>query len=202
MDPQQRLLLEVAYESLENAGIPMEALAESDAACFVGGFTNDYQRIVTSESEATPQYTMTGNSTAMMANRVSWFLNLRGPSVTVDTACSSSMAAFHLACETIRSESNETRCAMVGGTSLLFNPDDPCGMNALGFLSPDSRCYSFDSRANGYARGEGVAMLVLKHIDDALRDGDAIRGVVRASALNSDGRVSLKIDNDVGDVGG
>ncbi|KAF4594413.1 polyketide synthase [Ophiocordyceps camponoti-floridani] len=183
MDPQQRLLLEVAYESLENAGIPMEALAESDAACFVGGFTNDYQRIVTSESEATPQYTMTGNSTAMMANRVSWFLNLRGPSVTVDTACSSSMAAFHLACETIRSESNETRCAMVGGTSLLFNPDDPCGMNALGFLSPDSRCYSFDSRANGYARGEGVAMLVLKHIDDALRDGDAIRGVTAGIVL-------------------
>ncbi|PFH62335.1 hypothetical protein XA68_14062 [Ophiocordyceps unilateralis] len=190
MDPQQRLLLEVAYESLENAGIPLEAMAESDAACFVGGFTNDYRRIVTSETEAIPQYVMTGNSTSMMANRVSWFLNLRGPSVTVDTACSSSMAALHLACETIRSGANETRCALVGGTSLLLDPEDPCCMNALGFLSPDSRCFTFDSRANGYARGEGIAMLVVKHMDDALRDGDAIRAVVRATALNSDGRTA------------
>ncbi|RDA86508.1 hypothetical protein CP532_2001 [Ophiocordyceps camponoti-leonardi (nom. inval.)] len=190
MDPQQRLLLEVAYESLENAGIPLEAVAESDAACFVGGFTNDYRRIVANETEAMPQYVMTGNSTSMLANRVSWFLNLRGPSVTVDTACSSSMAALHLACETIRSETNETRCALVGGTSLLLDPDDPCCLNALGFLSPDSRCFAFDSRANGYARGEGIAMLVVKHIDDALRDGDAIRAVVRATGLNADGRTA------------
>ena len=114
---------------------------------------------------------------------------MRGASVTVDTACSSSLAALHLACETIRSGSNKTRCALVGGTNLILDPDDPCGLNALGFLSPDGRCYAFDSRANGYVRGDGICMLVLKHIDDAIRDGDPIRAVIRATGLNQDGKV-------------
>lgn len=117
--------------------------------------------------------------------------NLRGPSVTCDTACSSSMAALHLACETIRSDTNPTRCALVGGTNLILDPDDQCGLNALGFFSPDSRCFSLDARANGYARGEGLGVLVLKHIDDAIRDRDPIRAVIRGTGLNSDGRVSL-----------
>lgn len=124
-----------------------------------------------------------------LANDVTSVSNLRGPSVTTDTACSSSMAALHLACETIRSSSNKTRCALVGGTSLILAPDDSCGLNALGFLSPDSRCHSFDSRANGYARGDGLCVLVVKHIDDAIRDGDPIRAVIRATGLNQDGKV-------------
>lgn len=99
------------------------------------------------------------------------------------------MTALHLACETIHSDSNSTRCALVGGTSLLLDPDDFCALSALGFTSPDGRCYSFDSRANGYARGDGICMLVVKHIDDAIRDGDPIRAVIRASSINSDGRV-------------
>ena len=103
------------------------------------------------------------------------------------------MVALHLACETIRSGSNKTRCALVGGTSLILAPDDPCGLNALGFLSPDSRCYAFDSRANGYARGDGLCMLVVKHIDDAIRDGDPIRAVIRATGLNQDGRVLMTV---------
>lgn len=115
--------------------------------------------------------------------------NLRGASVTTDTACSSSLAALHLACETIRSRSNKTRCALVGGTSLILGPDSSLGLNALGFLSPDSRCFAFDSRANGYARGEAICMLVVKHIDDAIRDGDPIRAVIRATGLNQDGKV-------------
>ena len=118
-----------------------------------------------------------------------WTSNLRGASVTVDTACSSSLAALHLACETIRSCSNKTRCALVGGTSLILDPDDPCSLNALGFLSPDGRCYAFDSRANGYARGDGICMLVLKHMDDAIRDCDPIRAVIRATGLSQDGKV-------------
>lgn len=101
------------------------------------------------------------------------------------------MAALHLACETIRSESNPTRCALVGGANLILDPDDQCGLNALGFFSPDSRCFSFDSRANGYARGEGLGIVVLKHLDDALRDGDPIRAVIRGTGLNSDGRVRV-----------
>ncbi|KAH8696648.1 hypothetical protein BGW36DRAFT_428643 [Talaromyces proteolyticus] len=189
-DPQQRLLLEVAYESLENAGIPIDAIANTDAACFVGGFTNDYKKIVSRDLHIMPQYAMTGCSSSMLSNRVSWFFNLRGPSVTTDTACSSSITALHLACETIRSDSNKTRSALVGGTNLILDPDDPCALNALGFLSPDSRCFAFDSRANGYARGEGIAMIVLKHIDDAIRDGDRIRAVIRATGLNSDGRTA------------
>ncbi|UNI20497.1 Type I Iterative PKS [Purpureocillium takamizusanense] len=190
LDPQQRLLLEVAYESLESAGIPIEAIAETDTACFVGGCSEDYRAVISRDAHAAPQYARTGNSLSMLANRVSWFFNLRGPSVTCDTACSSSLAALHLACETIRSESNPTRCALVGGANLILHPDDQCALNALGFLSPDSRCFSFDSRANGYARGEGIGMIVLKHIDDALRDGDPIRAVVRGTGLNSDGRTA------------
>ncbi|KAI1420233.1 hypothetical protein F5Y12DRAFT_719784 [Xylaria sp. FL1777] len=190
IDPQQRLLLEVAYESLENAGIPIEAVSNTETACFVGGFTHDYKNIVSRDLQAAPQYAITGTAANMLANRVSWFFNLRGASVTTDTACSSSLAALHLACETIRSGSNKTRCALVGGTSLILGPDVSCGLNALGFLSPDSRCYAFDSRANGYARGEGICMLVVKHIDDAIRDGDPIRAVIRATGLNQDGKTA------------
>lgn len=109
--------------------------------------------------------------------------------MTCDTACSSSMTALHLASETIRSNTNSTRCALVGGANLILDADDHCALNALGFLSPDSRCFSFDSKANGYARGEGVGIIVLKHIDDAIRDGDRIRAVIRGTGLNSDGRV-------------
>ncbi|KAI0096862.1 hypothetical protein GGR51DRAFT_489918 [Nemania sp. FL0031] len=190
IDPQQRLLLEVAYESLENAGIPIETISGTEAACFVGGFTHDYKNIVTHDAQAAPQYGITGCSANMLANRISWFFNLRGASVTTDTACSSSLAALHLACETIRSRSNKTRCALVGGTSLILGPDSSLGLNALGFLSPDSRCYAFDSRANGYARGEAICMLVVKHIDDAIRDGDPIRAVIRATGLNQDGKTA------------
>ncbi|KAI0879040.1 hypothetical protein GGS24DRAFT_486779 [Hypoxylon argillaceum] len=139
IDPQQRLLLEVAYESLENAGIPIEAISGTEAACFVGGFTHDYKNIVTRDIQAAPQYSITGCAANMLANRVSWFFNLRGASVTTDTACSSSLAALHLACETIRSRSNKTR---------------------------------------------------LKHIDDAIRDGDPIRAVIRATGLNQDGKTA------------
>ncbi|KAI1345755.1 hypothetical protein F5Y01DRAFT_320442 [Xylaria sp. FL0043] len=190
IDPQQRLLLEVAYESLENAGIPIEAVSNTETACFVGGFTHDYKTIVTRDIQAAPQYAITGTAMNMLANRVSWFFNLRGASVTTDTACSSSLAALHLACETIRSGSNKTRCALVGGTSLILGPDVSCGLNALGFLSPDSRCYAFDSRANGYARGEAICMLVVKHIEDAIRDGDPIRAVIRGTGMNQDGKTA------------
>ncbi|KAI0199219.1 hypothetical protein F4808DRAFT_217616 [Astrocystis sublimbata] len=190
IDPQQRLLLEVAYESLENAGIPIEAISNTDAACFVGGFTHDYKNVVQRDLQEAPQYAITGTAMNMLANRVSWFYNLRGASVTTDTACSSSLAALHLACETIRSGTNKTRCALVGGTSLILGPEVSCGLNALSFLSPDSRCYAFDSRANGYARGEAICMLVVKHIDDAIRDGDPIRAVIRGSGLNQDGKTA------------
>jgi len=190
IDPQQRILLELAYESLESAGIPIEEISDTEAACFVGGFTHDYKNIVSRDLAATPQYGITGCAQSLLSNRLSWYFNLRGASVSVDTACSSSLAALHLACETIRSNTNKTRVALVGGTNLILDPDDPTQLNQMGFLSPDGRCFAFDSRANGYARGEGICMMVVKHIDDAIRDGDPIRAVIRATGLNQDGKTA------------
>ncbi|KAH7038376.1 uncharacterized protein B0I36DRAFT_372464 [Microdochium trichocladiopsis] len=190
IDPQQRILLELAYEALESAGIPIEDISDTEAACFVGGFTHDYKNIVSRDIAATPQYGITGCAQSLLSNRLSWFFNLRGASVSVDTACSSSLAALHLACETIRSKTNKTRVALVGGTNLILDPDDPTQLNQMGFLSPDGRCFAFDSRANGYARGEGICMMVVKHIDDAIRDGDPIRAVIRATGLNQDGKTA------------
>ncbi|RDA95562.1 hypothetical protein CP533_1202 [Ophiocordyceps camponoti-saundersi (nom. inval.)] len=190
MDPQQRLLLEMAYESLESAGIPLDAISNTDMGCFIGGFTNDYGKIVQRDMLEMPQTSLTGSSLGFMANRVSWFFNLNGPSMTVDTACSSSLTALHLACESIRAKTNGSRCAFVGGASLILDADNCCYLSQLGLLSPDSRCHSFDSRANGFARGEGVCMVVIKHLDDAVRDGDPIRAVIRATGVNSDGRTA------------
>lgn len=124
----------------------------------------------------------------MMSNRLSWFYDLHGPSVSLDTACSSSLVALHLACQTIKASTSDSRQAIVGGVNLMLIPDGMTTMNPLHFLSPISQCYSFDDRANGYGRGEGIGIMVLKHIDDAIRDGDRIRAVIRGTGVNSDGK--------------
>lgn len=188
MDPQQRMLLEITYEALENAGLPLSQVVGSDTACFVGGFTRDYDDVTTSELAKTQLYTTTGNGLTMMSNRLSWFYDLHGPSVSLDTACSSSLVALALACQTIKSSDSDARQAIVGGVNLMLAPDKMTTMNSLHFLSPDSQCYSFDDRANGYTRGEGIGIMVLKHIDDAIRDGDCIRAVIRGTGVNSDGK--------------
>ncbi len=188
MDPQQRMLLEITYEALENAGLPLEEVVGSDTACFVGGFTREYDTLCTSELAKTLLYTTTGNGLTMMSNRLSWFYDLHGPSVSLDTACSSSLVALHLACQAIKGSTSQSRQAIVGGVNLILVPDQMTTMNPLHFLSPNSQCYSFDSRADGYTRGEGVGILVLKHINDAIRDGDCIRAVIRGTAVNSDGK--------------
>ncbi|KAL8719832.1 MAG: hypothetical protein Q9225_003210 [Loekoesia sp. 1 TL-2023] len=188
MDPQQRMLLEVTYEALENAGLPLDKVVGSDTACFVGGFTRDYDDVTTEELAKTLLYTTTGNGLTMMSNRLSWFYDLHGPSVSLDTACSSSLVALHLACQTIKASTSDSRQAIVGGVNLMLTPDQMTTMSPLHFLSPDSQCYSFDDRANGYTRGEGIGIMVLKHIDDAIRDGDCIRAVIRGTGVNSDGK--------------
>lgn len=188
MDPQHRLLLEIAYEALENAGLPLGKLVGSETACFIGGFTRDYEDMTRSELARTLLYTATGQGLTMMSNRLSWFYDLRGPSVSLDTACSSSLAALHLACQAITTSTADCRQAIVGGVNLMLIPDQMSTMTPLHFLSPDSQCYSFDDRANGYARGEGIGIVVLKHIDDAIRDGDCIRAVIRGTGVNSDGK--------------
>ncbi|KFH41335.1 Lovastatin nonaketide synthase-like protein [Hapsidospora chrysogenum ATCC 11550] len=185
MDPMQRMLLEVVYEAIENSGTPMSQFAGTNTGCYVGCFTNDYDQIAKKDAETLPKYHSVGTGQSILANRISFCFDLQGPSLTVDTACSSSLVALHMACQAI--QSGETKAAIVGATQATLFPDMMVGMTNLHFLSPDGISYSFDSRANGYARGEGMAALVLKPLSDAIQDGDTIRAVIRGTAVNSNG---------------
>lgn len=185
MDPMQRLLLEVAYEAIESAGISLQQLAGSQTGCYVGCFTHDYDEIAKKDAELLPKYHATGAGQAILSNRLSYFFDLKGPSLSLDTACSSSLIALHLACQSLRA--GESTTALVGATNLILNPDIMVGMTNLHMLSPDSISYSFDSRANGYARGEGIAAVILKPLQQAISDGDTIRAIIRGTAINSNG---------------
>ncbi|KAK4200731.1 thiolase-like protein [Triangularia verruculosa] len=186
MDPMQRWLLEAAYRALENAGIPMEVISGSSTAVYAGSFGLDYMLQLTRDPEAPPTYAAVGFGLSMLANRLSWFFNLSGPSIGLDSACSSTAMAIDIACQGLRNGSSTM--AMVAGGNLTSAPESYAWMSNLGFLSPDSRCYSFDHRANGYARGEGIGVLILKRVSDAIRDGNTIRAVIRATGSNEDGR--------------
>ncbi|KAL2010558.1 hypothetical protein VTN00DRAFT_6365 [Thermoascus crustaceus] len=188
MDPQQRLQLESAYEALENAGLPIKKVVGTKTAVYVGVFNKDYTDTIYRDTEQVPLYYSTGNGQAILSNRVSYFFDLKGPSVTVDTACSGSLVAMHLACQSIRT--GEADQAIVGGTNLIFNPDVMISMSLLGFLNPEGKSYTFDDRANGYGRGEGCATVILKPLETALRDGDPIRAIIRGTGVNSDGRTT------------
>ncbi|MCP3804660.1 type I polyketide synthase [Allokutzneria sp. A3M-2-11 16] len=183
MDPQQRLVLELAWEALEDARIVPGSITGTDAAVFVGAIADDYARLAAA-SEVT-QHTITGLNRGMIANRVSYFLGLRGQSLTVDSGQSSALVAVHLACESIRTGASTT--ALAGGVNLNLSPDSSSAAHRLGALSPDGRCYTFDARANGYVRGEGGGIVVLKRLADALGDGDPVYCVIRGSAVNNDG---------------
>jgi epothilone polyketide synthase D len=187
MDPQQRLLLEVAWEALEDAAIAPGSLDGSATGMFLGACSTDYQRIVMREPlEEHDAYNATGNVNSVAAGRVSFTLGLQGPSITVDTACSSSLVAVHLACRSLRVR--ESNLALAGGVNLILSYEWMDGVARTQALSPDGRCWTFDAMANGYVRGEGCGLVVLKRLSDAVRDGDAIRAVIRGSALNQDGR--------------
>ncbi|WP_438010612.1 type I polyketide synthase [Sorangium sp. So ce321] len=188
MDPQQRLLLEVVWEALEDAGQPPDGMRRSRTGVFVGGSWRDYELLHTRGgglAQVDP-HTLTGDLASVLAGRVSYTLGLEGPSMMVDTACSSSLVAIHLACESLRSD----RCnlALAGGASLILAPDGFVKLSKMRALSPDGRCRTFDVRASGFARGEGVGVLVLKRLSDARRAGDRIWAVIRGSAVNHDGR--------------
>lgn len=186
MDPQQRFMLEVAYEGFENAGLPIESLVGSDTSCYVGCFTKDYAEMVVRDAEVAPMYSATGTGYSLISNRLSWFYDLRGPSMTLDSACSSSLVGLHLACQSLRS--GESKMAICGGSNLLLSPDLTMWMSNLNFLSPDGLSKSFDASANGYSRGEGFATLILKPLHDAIQDGNTIRAVIRGTGVNQDGR--------------
>ncbi|MDB5099631.1 MAG: polyketide synthase [Cyanobacteria bacterium RYN_339] len=185
MDPQQRMLLEAAVHALADAGIPQAELRGSKTAVYVGTFNSDYETLGYTGGENVDLYTVLGGGRYSLANRISFFFDFRGPSMHVDTACSSTAAAFHLACEHLRGNPGAT--ALVGGCNLLVNPHLNIGLSYSGVLSPSGQCRFGDASADGYIRGEAIGMIVLKRLDDALRDGNRIYAVVRASGMNHDG---------------
>lgn len=190
LDPQQRLLLEVVYEATENAGIPLVALEGRRTGVFVGGFCLDANHLQLSplNREAIDSHTATSSSMAMLANRVSYIFDFQGPSVTVDTACSSSLVATHLACQSVWN--GECDVAITAGTNVMLLAETPITMSKGKFLSPDGRCMTFDSRANGYVRGEGAGAVIVKRLSHALRDNDRILAHILATGINQDGRTS------------
>ncbi|XXH03794.1 hypothetical protein Hte_010200 [Hypoxylon texense] len=186
MDPQQRRVLEASYHAFENAGMVTKDLKGSRTAVFGASMTDDYSRMQSKDPDSVVQMAATGTAASILPNRISWYFDLRGPSVHVDTACSSSLVALDLACQSLQTGSAST--ALITGVSLILGPEGSLMLSHQNFLSPDSVCYSFDDRANGYARGEGVVALVIKPVQDAIRDGDMIRAVIRSTGSNQDGR--------------
>ncbi|KAI9370402.1 hypothetical protein BJX61DRAFT_96291 [Aspergillus egyptiacus] len=187
LDPQQRKILEVMYECLENAGLSLESVAGSSTAVFVGSFTADYQQMSIRDPDFRHNYAATGVDPGIISNRVGNVFNLKGPSFTINTACSSSIYAIHNACNSLRAR--DCDAALVGGVNLILTVDQHMNTAKLGILSPTSTCHTFDAAADGYGRAEGAGALYLKRLRDAIRDGDAVRGVIRASAVNTNGKV-------------
>jgi len=186
MDPQQRLLLEVAWEALEDAGQVPEKLTGSQTGVFVGISNNDYGRTQFNDFSLIDAYAGTGNALSIAANRISYLLDFRGPSIAIDTACSSSLVAVHLACSSLRN--GESTLALAGGVNLILSPAITMNFTKAGVMAPDGRCKAFDAGANGYVRSEGAGMVVLKALSHALADHDPIYAVIRGSAVNQDGR--------------
>lgn len=182
MDPQQRLLLEVAYEALEHAGVPLEQLAGTETGVFVAISGVDYYKLMS----VAPSRAGTGVANCIGANRLSYFFDLQGPSMAIDTACSSSLVAVHQACQALRQ--HECPVALAGAVNLTLYPEVTVALAQSAMMAPDGLCKTFDARANGYVRGEGCGVVVLKRLADAERDGDTIWAVIRGSAVNQDGR--------------
>lgn len=186
IDPQQRLVLEVGWEALENASLNPMTLAGSRTGVFIGVFTHDYDEVLSIEPLLTNSFSNLGTASGLMSGRLSHFLDLRGPSLSIDTASSASLVAVHQACESLRS--GESELAISGGVNLVLSPKTTIGFCRSGALAIDGRCKSFDKSANGYVRGEGCGILVLKRLSDALANNDPIRAVIIGSAVNQDGR--------------
>jgi amino acid adenylation domain-containing protein len=186
MDPQQRLLLEGVWEALEDAGYDPYSLAGSNTGVFVGISNNDYSLLQYGDFESIEAYTGTGNAFSVAANRLSYLLDLRGPSFAVDTACSSSLVSTHLACQSLRR--GESDLAVAGGVNLMLSPELHITFSMTRLMSPTGRCKTFDADADGYVRGEGCGIIVLKRLADAVRDGDHVLALIHGTAINHDGR--------------
>lgn len=184
IDPQQRILAEVSWEALEDAGIDPSTLAGSSSGVFVGISSNDFGRILADSSDI-DVYDGTGNAFSISANRLSYLFDIHGPSIAIDTACSSSLVSVHLASESLRR--GECNLAIAGGVNLILSPELTIIFSQARMMSPTGRCKTFDSSADGYVRGEGCGMIVLKRLSDAIGNGDQILAVIKASAVNQDG---------------
>lgn len=190
IDPQQRLLLETAWEAIEGSGMILDFENGTDLAVFVGISHNDYQVIQGTawDSSGITSHSPTGTAHSIAANRISYCLNLKGPSVAMDTACSSALTAVHAACEHIWTNRGDT--AMAGGVTVMITPGGFIGFSQASMLSPDGRCAAFAANANGFVRGEGAGMILLKRLSKAIEDGDPIHGVILGTAMNQDGHTN------------
>ena len=186
IDPQQRILLEVSWSALENAAIANKDLAGSQTGVFIGISSSDYSQLRFRYGAEVDAYVGTGNAHSIAANRLSYLLDLKGPSLAVDTACSSSLVALHLASQSLKT--GECNLAIAGGVNLMLSPELTQTFELAGMMAGDGRCKTFDADADGYVRGEGCGVVILKRLVDARRDGDRILGVIKGSAINQDGR--------------
>ncbi len=185
IDPQQRLLLEVSWSAVENAAIAKE-IAGSNTGVFIGISSSDYSQLRFHYGVEVDAYLGTGNAHSIAANRLSYLLDLKGPSLAVDTACSSSLVALHLASQSLKT--GECNLAIAGGVNLMLTPELTQTFSLAGMMAEDGRCKTFDADADGYVRGEGCGVVILKRLSDARRDGDRILAVIKGSAINQDGR--------------
>jgi acyl transferase domain-containing protein/NADPH:quinone reductase-like Zn-dependent oxidoreductase/NADP-dependent 3-hydroxy acid dehydrogenase YdfG/acyl carrier protein len=186
MDPQQRIMLELAWEVLEDAGIPHPKVTGSSTGVFFGFGVMEYALSQLRHPKLIDAYTNTGYYPSIISNRISYTFDFRGPSLSIETACSSSLVAVHLACESLRR--GESNMAMAGGINLMIDPLTTVAFCKLSALSPNGRCKTFDAEADGYVRGEGGGIVLLKRLDDAVRDGDRIYAVILGEAVNQDGK--------------
>jgi acyl transferase domain-containing protein/acyl-CoA synthetase (AMP-forming)/AMP-acid ligase II/acyl carrier protein len=188
MDPQQRLLLEVAWEALEDAGQVPDELAGSRTGVFTGVSATEYQHLTLCRPDLIDAYSGTGTSMSIAANRLSYIFDFRGPSMSVDTACSSSLVAIHMACRSLRD--GESTLALAGGVNVMLTDGPNVNFSKAGVLAADGRCKTFDAAADGWVRGEGAGIVILKPLSRALADGDQVYAVIRGSAMNQDGRTN------------
>src|SRR6266550_2219686 len=190
VDPQHRLLLETAWEAIEDAGLVLDFDRGTDLGVFVGISHNDYQGIQSTSFDhfSISPHTPTGSAHSIAANRISYCLNLRGPSIAMDTACSSALTAVHVAREHILA--GRCKTAMAGGVTVMITPDGFIGFSQAGMLSPEGKCKAFDASADGFVRGEGAGMVLMKRLSQALADGDPIHGVIVGTATNQDGHTN------------
>lgn len=186
IDPQQRLLLMLTYGAFEKAGLPLEKVKNTKTGVFIGVSYADFAAIATHQRDSINAYTGGGTALCMIPNRISYLFNLKGPSIALDTACSSSLSALNQACESLWRGSSDM--AIAGGTSLNIAPDTTIMLSQAGMLSPDGQCKTFDERANGFVKGEGAGVVILKRMEDAIKENQPILGIIKAISLNHNGK--------------